>query len=52
MGDHICECEGHEGLFIWRGDPQWWSCAVRPLTDKEKTDHAEAVAASGQDQPS
>jgi hypothetical protein len=42
-----CECENPErGLFIWRGDKEWWSCVqcdgrVRPLTEAEK--HVESA---------
>lgn len=44
----VCECENPErGLFVWRGDPEWWSCVqcdgrVRPLTEAEK--HARSAS--------
>jgi hypothetical protein len=42
----VCECrtpaeqQTRDDLFIWRGDPTWWSCMscdgrVRPLTKNE-----------------
>lgn len=44
--ERVCECSGdHDalGMFRWRGDPEWWSCAccdgrVRPMTDEEKAE--------------
>lgn len=36
----MCECEGEHELFIWRSDPNWWSCGccdrrVRPIRSDE-----------------
>lgn len=54
MTDERCQCEGAWGLFIWRGDPEWWSCVgcdqrVRPLTETEKAERM--IAAPDSPQP-
>jgi hypothetical protein len=43
MGEPMCKCEGDWGLFVWRGDPEWWSCVgcdgrVRKITEAEKAE--------------
>jgi hypothetical protein len=43
--EETCTCEGDWGLFVWRGDPAWWSCEgceqrVRLLTTDELADRA------------
>ena len=46
--ERVCECENpNRNMFIWRGDPDWWSCLqcdgrVRPLTESEKSNREHA----------
>lgn len=45
-GPEHCECENRErDLYVWRGDPDWWSCTqcddrVRLLTEGERRHHS------------